>query len=533
MNQASTKIKKEVKLKRIVFLIIASLLVLGLVLPGCGDGNGNGEEVIYTFEDGEIVVGIAGEVGHTTGDMQYLGATLAAGVINGAGGVVIDGVAHDITLQMIDTQEAADETGASGTAAMEAAIDDVDFVMGGFRTEAVEVYREVAMDAEKMFFNCGAATEALQHSCVDDYDTYKYWFKVTPYNEHHLASSVLRLIDFTAAQIRTALGLEADANLDAVIVAEDLEWSRDEQVPIYEAGLPGLHITNLETYLVDSLDPTATTGAIADIVTYDPHLIIPVYSGTMGVYFAGTLLSYIGAGSLGAIPVGINVMAQFKKPWAAGLNSIDPADGAYCALNVFLDTWAEEVEMTDMTQPFLGAFMAYTGGEYPLYTAVTYDALFVLKTMLEEEGYVEDGVGKVKADDAIAWYEDPANAQKTTTGEAVKYYPQAGTEVGGKPALSEAQVNALYNPSSYGYVYDVNDWVMPPCTTHDLVYGPSSATGMGCQWQWDATAGQWKKFAVWPAEGFGVTDQYGDWDFEYPGTKDFYMPPWVVPHFSS
>jgi len=523
-------------LKKIIFLLIAALLVIGLVLPGCeGEGEGEGEPgVIYTFEDGEIVVGIAGEVGHATGDMQYLGAVLASGAINGAGGIVIDGVAHNITLQIIDTQEATDETGASGTAAMNAAIDDVDFVMGGFRTEAVEVYREVAMDAEKMFFNCGAATEALQYSCVEDYDTYKYWFKTTPYNEHFLASSVLRLIDFAAKQIRVALNMSADANLDAVIIAEDLEWSRDEQVPIYEAELPGLDITNLETYLVSSTDSASTTGALADIAAnYDPHIIIPVYSGTMGVYFAGGLLGYIGVGALGPVPAGINVYAQLNAPWVTGLNSTDPGDGAYCAFNLILDTWASDLAATSKTLPFLGAFMAYSGGEYPLYTAVTYDALYVLKAMLEDEGYAEGGVGKVAAEDAIAWYEDPANAQQTTTGEAVKYYPVAGTEVGGEPALSEAQVNAIYNPSSYGYTYDVNDWVMPPHTTHDLVYGPGSATGVGCQWQFDVGDMVWKKFCVWPAEGFGETDQYGDWDFSYTGTKAFQMPAWVVPHFTS
>ena len=170
-------------MKKIIFLIIAALLVIGLVLPGCeGEGEGEGEpEVIWNFgDDGEIVIGIAGEVGHATGDMAFLGASLAVGAINGAGGVDIDGTAHNFTLQMIDTQEATDETGASGTAAMTAAIDSVDFVMGGFRTEAVEVYREVAMTAEKMFFGCGSATSSLSESVVTDYETYRYWMKTTP-----------------------------------------------------------------------------------------------------------------------------------------------------------------------------------------------------------------------------------------------------------------------------------------------------------------------------------------------------------------
>jgi len=521
-------------LKKIIFLIIASLLVIGLVLPGCEGEPPPPEDVIWNFgDDQEIVIGIAGEVGHATGDMAFLGATLAVGAINGAGGVTVDGTAHNFTLQIIDTQEATDETGASGTAAMNAAIDNVDFVMGGFRTEAVDIYREVAMDAEKMFFDCGAATEALCHDVVDDYDTYRYFMKTTPPNEYFLADGVLKQIGFAAEQIRIALNLTPDANLDACILAEDLVWSRDELVPKLEAGLPGLDITNEATYLVSSLTPDSTIASLADIAAnYDPHIIIPIYSGTMGVAFSGTLLTYIGAATLGPMPVGINVMAQLKQPWAAGLNSTDPADGMYVAFNLFLDTWAEECAQTSLTLPFLGAFMTYAGGEYPLYTAATYDALFTLKACLEEEGYMEGGEGKVTADDFIAWYEEPLNAQMATVGSAVKYYPQAGTEVGGEPALSEAQVNALYNPSSYGYVYDVNDWLMAPHTTHDLAYGPSSVVTLGCQWQFDVGDMVWKKFAVWPASGFGEVDQYGDWDFEHTGTKPFQLPSWIVPHFS-
>jgi len=523
-------------LKKIIFLIIATLLVIGLVMPGCeGEGEGEGEpEVIWNFgDDGEIVIGIAGEVGHPTGDMAFLGATLAVGAINGAGGVDIDGTAHDFTLQMIDTQEATDETGASGTAAMTAAIDSVDFVMGGFRTEALLSYREVVMDAEKMFFDCGAATSELCESVVDEYADYRYFMKTTPPNEYFLADGILRHVGFVAGQIRTALNLTPDANLDACILAEDLVWSRDELVPKLEAGLPGLDITNLETYLVSSLTPDSTVASLADIAAnYDPHIIIPVYSGTMGVAFAGTLLGYIGADALGPVPVGINVMAQLKLPWTLGLNSTDPADGMYVAFNVFLDTWAEECAQTALTLPFLGAFMGYAG-DYPLYTAATYDALFALKACLEEEGYMEGGEGKVAADDLIAWYEDPANAQMATTGSAVKYYPQAGTEVGGEPALSEAQVNAIYNPSSYGYTYDVNDWLMPPHNTHDIVWGPSSVVALGCQWQFDVGDMVWKKFAVWPASGFGEADQYGDWDYEFTGTKAFQLAPWIVTHFGS
>jgi branched-chain amino acid transport system substrate-binding protein len=535
-------------LKKVIFLIIASLLVLGLVLPGC-EGEGE-EELIYTFEDGTIVFGIAGEIGEAQGDMQVLGATMAAGAINAAGGVVIDGVAHNISVRAIDTKEVQDETGQQGKLALQAAIDDVDFLMGAFRTEAVEVYREVAVGpngAGVIFYNCGASTEALQHSCLDDYDNYKYWFQATPFNEYQLADAVLRILNMVAIQLRDALDLEPGAQLTACIVAEDLAWSRDEQVPVYEAGLPALNITNLETYLVGSLDSASTQGAVMDIAANYPnvHFIIPVYSGTMGVVFAATLNSYITSGALAPMVVGINVLAQFKAPWADKLSE-PPPGGVACRYEVILDTWAEDQEQTDLTLPFLAAFMSFAH-DYPMYNASTYDTSFLLKACLEAVGYVEDGVGKAKADDMIAWLENPANAIKMTSGYPT-VYPYPGTTSGGMPAMSEAQVRAMYGDiDSYGYTYNAADWVMPPHTTHCLGFGPGDAaggkrrpTGIGAQWQWDETATQWKKVGVWPAQVYdpdtpqdelkaaGLLDQYGNWNFEHPGTKDLVLPDYVL-----
>lgn len=76
---------------------------------------------------------------------------------------------------------------------------------------------------------------------------------------------------------------------------------------------------------------------------------------------------------------------------------------------------------------------------------------------------------------------------------------------------------------------------MPAHTTHDLAYGPGLWTGIGAQWQWDTTVGQWKKVGVWPMD-FGdeydeaLTDRYGCWNFAYNGTKPLVIPQNIVDH---
>jgi hypothetical protein len=127
--------------------------------------------------------------------------------------------------------------------------------------------------------------------------------------------------------------------------------------------------------------------------------------------------------------------------------------------------------------------------------------------------------------------QNPALARTTTTGKNM-VYPQPGTTSGAIPALSETQVTALYpHIGTAGYpAYNAANWTMPAHTTHDLVTGPGYMTGVGCQWQWDVGDSLWKKFGIWPTEFLGtdLKDQYGDWNFEYPGTKDIQLSPGVV-----
>ena len=275
-------------------------------------------------------------------------------------------------------------------------------------------------------------------------------------------------------------------------------------------------------------------STLTSIAGLDPHFVIPIFSADAGVLYDELRASY----APNAMSVGINVMAQLKSPWGAGNLTTAPSGGPACAYEVILDNWAEGLNQTSKTAAFLTSFMNSTSGEYPLYTADTYDALFTVKAAIEAVAKYDavNGTAYANADDIIKWLEDPTNAQVTTTGN-ITYYPRPGTTAAGKPALTEAQVRSLYDLDSYNYTYtyEAKDWTMPPHTTHDLVYGPGRLTGIGVQWQWDATADQWKKVGVWPMY-FGdeynatLTDQYGCWNFAYNGTQALVIPQNVINH---
>jgi hypothetical protein len=420
-------------------------------------------------------------------------------------------------------EETVDPSGLTGVSALTAAIDNVDFILGGFRTEAVELYRDVAIEKRVIFIDCGAAAEMLQHSVVDDYAGYRFWFKGTPYNEYFLGQSVARILGAVAIKLREEMGVAANYTLNATIIADNLAWAY-EQVVVIKGLLGGINVNLVH-------DPYWVHAAGN---TIEMQNIIPIFSADTGVLYDELRASYIP----NAMSVGINVMAQLKSPWGAGNLTAAPPGGPACAYEVILDTWAEGLEQTEKTGPFLSAVMNFTSGKYPLDTAATYDALFGLKAAIEAVARYDavNGTAYANADDIITWLEAPANAQVTTTGNTT-YYPRPGTTAVGRPALTETQVRSLYDLDTYNYTYtyDAKDWTMPPHTTHDLAYGPGLLTGIGAQWQWDGTAGTWKKVGVWPMD-FGdeydeaLTDQYGCWNFAYNGTKSLVIPQNIIEH---
>jgi len=510
-------------MKRIIFLIIATLLVLGLVLPGCGGGEQEEEE-----EENFITIAVTGPMTDVQGQNHWDGATMAMDKINAAGGVDIGGTMYDVELVKVETKEATEgEDGSTGTANLQAVIDDVDFVIGGFRTEVVSVYRDVAMDAEKIFMNCGAATGSLQFSVVTNYDEYKYWFKATPYNETFLVTSCMKMtvtlgnilkgtlatVEGTnAAYVKDEfkLSLAEGGQLRAHIMMEDASWCAG-MIPAAQYYLPAYGFTVTGTTLVSPTAADITTEMNA-IKALNPHVIFTAFSGAVGAVYSTTKADL----GIAAVTIGINVPGQEIDHWAN-------TDGA-CEGEILLDTFPEGVSVTPYTTDWFDDFVDRFG-RYPVYTAATYDAIFSLKAAVE-------ATDSLDPDDIIPYLETHSY---TGVGAKTAYYPMPDITIedGQLYALSEAQVAELYDLASYGKTYNQDDWlcgfvsgVQKPHIAHDTVYGPGYQTGAGSQWQ--TVEGEGVKVGIWPlnlgpAYDAALTDQWGNWNFAYPGTTKYIL----------
>lgn len=523
-------------MKKIVFLIIASLLVIGLVLPGC---EGGGEEEF----DHWIDIACPGPMTFIYGEHAWQGVTLAAEEINDAGGVDIGGVMHGIRVTKVETNETNDMTGTDGILALTAVIDDVDFVMGGYQETAMAAYREVAMDEGKIFI--AASLQAHQVSVLEDYEGYKYWFQGPMVND-------LFVDDMFGAMFTAVMGSLAEVGGNytprIAIVAEDEEWA-----DIAVAGME--YILQSYGWWVGSwrVATTATTEemltVLAQINPEDPHMIFTVFSGPAGIPFSTLVREAVPY----ALCVGSNNEASRGE--FADITIYDPGEPPGCAYEVTATLFSPGVEITSKSAAFASAYYDRWGNS-PTLMSGFYDHVYWLMQSVEAAADelsvsdIADIVSAVNIDELIQIHE-----QSTWTGATSEYgyYPmpiELAEEVT-HPAfnvttafvLSEEDVNELYpDLASYNITYDPALWTAPPHYPHSVIYGPGWTTGIVVQWQ-EVSPGEWGLVSIWPTPLFpddpaywemmmevGWINQWGYWNFAYPGGASLEIPDWWTSH---
>ncbi|MGA8830263.1 MAG: ABC transporter substrate-binding protein [Desulfomonilaceae bacterium] len=312
-----------------------------------------------------IKIGVIGPMQFTQGEGQWNGATLAAEEINKAGGVLVNGAKRPIELVKVDSNEFLSIPDA--TNAMELAISryKVDFLVGGFRSEAVMVMQDIAMDNKKIFMGCGAAHPQLCERVAKNYDRYKYWFRVTPINSKFLVKVDFLVLDMVAKAMAKQLEIP---KLKVAVVAEKAAWA-DPIVGIAQQSLPKM---GMEIAGVWRPSPTATdtTAELSAIQRAGANIIFTTFSSSVGIPFA----KQAGELKIPAPLVGINVEAQKDGFWNA--------TGGKGNYTVTVGTYAR-VKIDDKTIPFFDKYEKQFK-EAPNYTAGTYDAISILKHAIEK-----------------------------------------------------------------------------------------------------------------------------------------------------
>jgi branched-chain amino acid transport system substrate-binding protein len=377
----------------------------------------------------EIKIGVIGPMQFVQGINHWNGATMAAEEINAKGGIQVGNKKMKIQLIKADSNEILDPTAAAN--AMERLItrDKVDFVIGGFRTEAVLPMQDIAMENKKIFIGCGAATDVLCTRVAQNYNVYKYWFRGTPQNSTFLIRAAFVHLGSVAAVVKQTLNIP---KLKVAVVMEKAQWA-DAMVAAAEAAIPKMGMEVAGNFRPSST-ATDVTAELSAIQRSEAHIIFDIISGPVGIPFA----RQAGELKIPAIQVGINVEAQKDDFW-----KVTQGMGNYVMTS---NTYCRGVESNENTKAFVEGYVKRFGMT-PTYNSDTYSAIvYTLAPTIEQAGTLD-------SDKLVSILENRVYKSASST---IKY-------------LKDAEGRHL----------------------HDLTWAPGFVTGIATQWQDGEMKGVW------------------------------------------
>jgi branched-chain amino acid transport system substrate-binding protein len=339
-----------------------------------------------------IKIAILGPMAFVQGENHWAGAEMARDEINKAGGVSVGGKRMQIELIRADTNEMTSVPDATNAVERVITRDKADFLIGGFRSEAVLAMQEVAMDYKKIFLGAGAAHSKLGANVEANYERYKYWFRYTPTKDVDLARTLFAVMGSIGQQIRSELKTDTPK---VALLAEKAVWT-EGLIAAAQKNLPAMKME-----VVGLWQPSATaTDVTAELSAIDragAQIVFTMLSGPVGI----SVGRQMGERNMKAVAWGINVEGQKDEFWKAAAGKAQFVST--------LDTYAE-VEMTPKTIPFVQAFKKRFN-KAPTYNAATYDAIMFLKANIEQ-------VGSLDADKLVAAME---KAEHVGTGSIVTF----------------------------------------------------------------------------------------------------------------
>ena len=319
-----------------------------------------------------IKVGIMGAMKIAPGQDFWKGASLAAEEINAAGGVVVAGVPREFEVVKYDTNEFASIPDAVNT--MEYAITrgKVEFLIGANRSEAVLAMMEIMAEYKVPWLNAPSAPQTVG-KVADDYDKYKYFFRVGTVGVDPLSRGALS----TTWMAWDKLSKEIGVDKPNVALLCEKTLGATYVIDLYQAAHEKAGWPIVGRWEVGAL-ATDVTAEMSAIKASGAHIINYMLSGPSGIPYGKAY----GELEVPALSIGCNQEAMKTTYWEA--------TGGYCNY----DTTIEMIGpcgLSDKTLPFWNNYMAQgSDWGYPGFSsAVGYDSMYIYKDAIERAGTTE------------------------------------------------------------------------------------------------------------------------------------------------
>jgi len=319
-----------------------------------------------------LKIGVLCDLNHYLGDSMWMGAKLAAKEINKEGGILINGTQFYIGLISEDTNEGRYPVILSeGIEAAEKMINDYQphFITGGHGPD-ITPHLDVVMDNKTPFIVTGTPFETLSQYVLENYERYKYFFRISPLNGTYLVTEFIQSLIYFANYLNITHGGIVNK---IAILREDWKWTE----PIRDTFKLWLPIFGL-TVIKDIKVPLNATSA--DFATYWDQIEAAEAQITLTLLLNHTQSRLMADQYQTVKPhcllyEGANIDGSLGSYW-------DDCSGACQFAIVYQGIY--NTSKTSLTIPFFNSYVKEYGTE-PIYTGVaSYDAVYLLAHAVED-----------------------------------------------------------------------------------------------------------------------------------------------------
>lgn len=308
----------------------------------------------------EITVGTIGPMKFSYGVDIKRCTEMAAEEINAAGGVKVKGKSYKIVLTSVDDNGFLSIPDAISAMKRLTTVQNVKYVIGGMKTEAVSAQQEIMADNKVIYLGAGAGSDIQCELVAKDYNRYKYWFRVSPMPMRFVA---LEYAAQTVPVIRelNKIGIKKPK---VAILADKAAWA--------EQGILGAQkfflLLGCEVVGVwrPSFNATSYTAELSAIRSSGAHIIFAGIAAAPG----NILSQQWGDLQIPAALAGVNNEGAKLSHWKTTNGKCN------YMLTAVSGVWPK-------TRTFLAKYNRLYGDE-PVFTGYgAYDALYVLKEAME------------------------------------------------------------------------------------------------------------------------------------------------------
>ena len=345
------------------------ILITIIVVVAIGGG------VAYVLLSGEeqssdtIKIGVLADLDNWRGECTWEGAVLAAEQINAEGGILgrrIELIGED------DDSEIApiDATKISTALTKLLTLHKVDFIISGTTiAEGVLIAQDLYVQLKKICLSIVNGIEVATQRVLDDYDKYKYFFRIYPGNDTSIVKgmvdSILQLRELTGFN---KIGLIGHDSISTTAIFESYDF--------YLSEVYNFDLAYAGKFPADTFDFSSYLAAAEEAGT---QMLITGIGGEAGILLVKEWYDRQSP----MVMWGVNSMAKESDFW-------DITDGK-CE-NIVFNTLPVTVSypLTSKTLPMRKDYIERWGHEPISSSAAAYDALrFILSGAIERAGTIE------------------------------------------------------------------------------------------------------------------------------------------------